>query len=80
MASMLPVFFVDHGVGDVGILDAERAAEAAADLGVLHLRQRQPVDGGQQLARLRLDAELAQARAGVVIGDAAGIEAGVDAP
>ena len=31
----------DDGVGDVGILDAERAAEAAADVGVAHLGERE---------------------------------------
>ena len=58
----------DHPGRDLGILDAERAAEPAADLALVHLEQAQPVDTGQELARLALDLELAQARAAVVIG------------
>ena len=61
---------LDDGVGDVGIFDAERAAEAAADVGVRQLAQVKPRDRFQQLARLPLDAELAQPGAGIVIGDA----------
>ena len=53
------------------ILDAEGAAEAAADLRSRQLGQPQALDRRQQLARLLLDAELAQAGAGVVIGDGA---------
>ena len=59
---------VDHAVGDLGILDAEGAAEAAADL----RRSASPSSVSpplrQEPARLLLDAELAQARAGIVIG------------
>ena len=39
-------------VGDVGIFDAERAAEAAADFRVLHFGELQPLDRGEQPARL----------------------------
>src|SRR6185312_4871685 len=42
--------------------------EAAAHFGAGQLLERQPLDGGKQLARLLLDAELAQSRTGVVIG------------
>ena len=62
MASMCSALLRHHPGRDLGILDAEGAAEAAADLALLHLEQRQPVDAGQQLARLALDLELAQAR------------------
>ena len=62
----------DHGVGDVGELHREQPAEAAASFGAGHLDQLQALHGGEQAARLLLDLELAQARAAVVIGDAAG--------
>ena len=39
VAAMCSAFLLDDGVGDVGILDAERAAEAAADIGVVQLLQ-----------------------------------------
>jgi hypothetical protein len=61
----------DHRVRDRRILHAEGAAEAAADFPRLHFAEGEPVDTFEQLARLFLDAELAQARAGIVIGDAA---------
>ena len=41
-AAIAAVLLLDDGVGDVGILDAERAAEAAADVGVLQFGERQP--------------------------------------
>ena len=50
-------------------LVANSAAEAAADLRVGQFDQLQPLDAREQPPRLRLDAELAQARAGIVIGD-----------
>ncbi|KGD58099.1 hypothetical protein DP49_5025 [Burkholderia pseudomallei] len=56
---------------DLRILHAERAAEAAAHFGILHFGQRDAFDAREQRARLRLDAEAAQARAGVVIGERA---------
>ena len=59
----------DHDVGDVGVLDAERAAEAAADVVFHHLAQFQSFDRAEERAGLGLDAEAAQARAAVVIGD-----------
>ncbi len=59
----------DHGVRDVGILDAERAAEAAAGLGVGELLQHEAFDRAEQPARLAAHAAFAQARAGIVIGD-----------
>ena len=61
-----------HGVGDVGELHREQPAEAAASFGAGHLDQLQARHGGEQAARLLLDLQLAQARAAVVIGDAAG--------
>ena len=60
---------LDHVVGDLGVLDAERAAEAAAGFRVLHFGERQPVDRSEQPARLVAHPHLAQARAGVVVGD-----------
>ena len=42
----------DDGVGDVGVFDAEGAAEAAADIGVAHFDEAQTLDGGEQPARL----------------------------
>ena len=50
----------DHAHGDVGVFHAERAAEAAADLGVGHFGDG-GTDGGEQAAGLVLDAQLAQA-------------------
>src|SRR5687767_14732986 len=58
-----------HAVGDVGELDAERAAESAARLAVRQFLERQPAHLLQQFARLALDLQLAQGRAGIVIGD-----------
>ena len=65
-----------HLVGDLRILDAERAAEAAAHFGARQLGELRPVDRAQEKARLLLDAELAQARAGIVIGRGAVIARG----
>ena len=59
---------LDDGVGDGRILDAERAAEAAAHVVALELPHLKTVHGGEQLARLAKHIELAQARASVVIG------------
>ena len=65
-----------HAHRDLRVFHAERAAEAAADLGLGHFGHRRP-GGGQQPARLVLDAEFAQACATVVIGHrAAGPAAG----
>jgi hypothetical protein len=64
---------------DVRVLDAEGAAEAAADLGFLHLGQGQAGDLGQQRARLRLDAQLPETGTGIVVGRAA-LETGPDGP
>ena len=63
----------DDHVRDRRIFDAERAAEPAANFGVPHFPDLESLDGSQQLAGLPLDAELAQPRAGVVIGRAAPI-------
>src|SRR5579885_3190237 len=60
-----------HLVGNLRILDADGAAEAAADLGARQLREPEPLDAREQPARLRLDAELAQPRARIVVGDGA---------
>ena len=68
VAAMSPGLVRHHAARDVGIFDAEGAAEAAADLRRRELGQLEPVDGGEQAARLRPDPELAQAGARVVIG------------
>ncbi len=51
-----------------GVFDAERAAEAAAGFGVLHLLEREARNPRQKRARLRFDAELTQAGTRIVIG------------
>ena len=60
--------FSNDGVGDRRVLDAEGAAEAAADIVAFQRHHLQLVDRCQQLARLGEDAELAQARAAVMVG------------
>jgi hypothetical protein len=55
--------------GDVAVFDREGAPEAAAYLGFIHLDEREALYAAQKPPRLRLDAEFAQARAGVVVGD-----------
>ena len=77
LPAIASVFRVDDGVGDVGILDAERAAEAAADVGVRAARvSSSPSTPARRRRGWSLDAELAQARAGIVIGDAAVVRRG----
>ena len=61
-------FFRHHARRDVGIFDAERAAEAAADFRLGHLGEGEAGDGAEQSAGLGFDAEFAQAGAGIVIG------------
>ncbi len=61
---------LDDGGGDIAIFHRECAAEAAAARMVLHLDEIESAHGAEQFARLRGDAELAQAGAGVVIGHA----------
>jgi hypothetical protein len=58
----------DDGIGDFAVFHGEGAAEAAARVGLVHLDEFEPLDAGEQLARLALHAEFAQARAGIVIG------------
>src|SRR5690606_17923104 len=58
----------DDLVGDLAVFHRESAAEAAADLGILHLDEFEAFDRAEQLARLAFDPEFAQARATVVIG------------
>ena len=62
--------FADDGVGNIGIFHAESPAEAAAGLLAFERAQLQALDRAEQRARLRLDAKLAQAGAGIVIGRA----------
>ena len=59
---------VGNGRRNVRVLDAEQPAEPATGFRLLALAQFEPGDGGEERARLALDAELAQARAGIVIG------------
>ena len=61
---------LDDGIGDVGILDREGAAEAAAHVRIGKLDQLQAPNRAQELARLLADTELAQAGAAVVVGGA----------
>ena len=61
---------VDHLGRDLGVLDAEGAAEAAADLGVRELGELEALHAREQPAGLAPDPELAQARAGIVVGRA----------
>ncbi len=62
----------DDRVGQFAVFDREGSAEAAADVGLVELDQAEAFDAGEQLARLVMHAELAQARAGIVIGGDAG--------
>ncbi len=61
------------GVRDRRVLDAERAAEAAAHVVAFEGLQLEPGDGAEQRARLVVHAELAQPRAAVVVRGA-GVE------
>jgi hypothetical protein len=65
-------FHLAHGGGDHGKFDGERAAEAAAGLGLGHLDEFKVADVGEQGARRFFDAEFAQAVAAIVKGDAGG--------
>ena len=66
----------DDGVGNLRIFDAEGSAETAAGFIAFERRQLQSFDRGEQGARLRLDAQLAQAGTGIVVGRA-GLEGDV---
>jgi hypothetical protein len=57
------------GARDPRVFDREGAAEAAAHFGLLHLGERKPVDAFEQSPRRIAHLQLAQARAGIVIGD-----------
>ncbi len=61
-----------HAGGDGGVLNAERAAKAAAQLGLGHFLQREAGDAGEQRAGLGFYPKLAQAGTGIVIGSAGG--------
>ena len=58
---------VHDAPGNVRVLDAEQAAEAATGFRFLALFQLQAPHRGEKLARLLLDAHFAQARAAVVV-------------
>jgi hypothetical protein len=58
-----------HGAGDLWEFDRECSAETAAFLGDVHFSQREALNFRQQFSRTRLDAQLAQGVAAVVIGD-----------
>ncbi len=59
----------NDGVGEFAVFDGKEPTEAAAGLGLLELDETEALDAGEQTPRLRLDAELAQARAGIELGD-----------
>ena len=59
----------DDRVREFAVFGREQSAKAAADLRIGQFDQLQALDSGQKPPRLRLDPELAQARAGIVIGD-----------
>ncbi len=64
------VGFLGHDrVREFAVFGREQAAEAATGLPLLEFDQRQALDLGQKPPRLRFDPELAQAGAGIVIGD-----------
>jgi len=66
--------FVRHQMlGYLRILDTEGAAEPAAHIAVGHFAKLEPGNLGEQRAWLVVNAELAKARAGIVIGGAAGM-------
>jgi hypothetical protein len=65
-------FVVGKSCRDFTELDRERAAKAAARLGLRHLGQRQPGHFGQQGTRRSLDAHFAQTGAAVMVGDRSG--------
>ena len=64
-------FLRDDCVGYFSVFDGERAAESAADVRAAQFDEPQALDGRQKLARLARDAQLPQARAGIVVGDVA---------
>ncbi len=74
----MPCLALDDGVGDLGVLDREGAAEAAAHVGIDELHELQALDRAQELSRLLAYAQLPQARAAVVVGDTR-LEGGIDA-
>ncbi len=69
---------LDDGVGQLAVFHREGAAEAAAHVGVLGFDEVEAPHGAEQAPRLLADAELAQARTGVVVGHRA-VEGGIDA-
>ena len=71
LAAMCAHFALGHFRGDVAVLDRERAAETAAGLALLHLDELEASHLGEELPRLRLHAQLAQARARIVVGHGA---------
>ena len=58
-----------HPRRDLRILHAEGTPETAAHAGVRHLRYLHPHDAGKKNPRLIPDAQLAQSRTGIVVGD-----------
>ena len=68
---------LDHRGGDHRELGGEEAAEAAAGLAFLGLDELEALDRAEQLARLFLEAELAEGVTAVMVGDLLG-ERGAD--
>ena len=58
-----------HGAGDLRKFDGERAAEAAAFLRDVHFSEREALNFREQFSRARLDVQLAECVAAIVIGD-----------
>ena len=62
-------FARDDRVREFAVFGREQSAKAATDFRIGQFDQLQALDSGQKPPRLRLDAELAQTCAGIVIGD-----------
>ena len=62
----------NDGVGEFRVFHAKRAAKAATDIGIGQFADGQAIDRLKQRPRLCFNAQFAQARAGIMIGDGAG--------
>jgi len=64
-------FLLRHRGGDLAVLDGKAAAEAATGFALFHLDEPESRHFREELPRLRLHADLPQARARIVIGHGA---------